>query len=109
MISLQGTPLDTVANTPDTDILPPPVKRTHPHRYNQVDDDDFFIKDHTERSQGTVELCVQSCDADRNPLLDFREDPNELLGKPLYFEIMFKEGRLKNQRKAQGLKIRYVS
>jgi hypothetical protein len=33
--------------------------------YNQVDDDDFFIKDHTERSQGTLELCVQSCDASR--------------------------------------------
>jgi hypothetical protein len=41
-----------------------------------------------------------------NPLLEFREDPNELLGKPLHFEILLKEGRLKDMRKAQGLKIR---
>lgn len=75
--------------------------------YNQTDDDDFFIKDHSEKSQGTLEVKIQPCDKDRNPITEFRENPDELQGQALYFELVIRKAHLKVVKRARGVKIVY--
>ena len=75
--------------------------------YNQQDEDDFFIKDHSEKSRGTLEIMIQPCNADRSPTLEFREQPEELVCQPLYFELTLKRAHLKEAHRTSGMKIVY--
>lgn len=74
--------------------------------YNLDFDDDVFIQNYEARSCGTLEVAVQPCTAEGGPV-DFIDDPDEMLGKPLYFKLIIRTAFLKDPRWRTGVKLCY--
>eukprot|EP00041_Stephanoeca_diplocostata_P034784 m.1203739 g.1203739 ORF g.1203739 m.1203739 type:complete len:1155 (-) comp24579_c0_seq15:3325-6789(-) len=92
--------------------------------YNFGFDDDVFISDcqgfgvavqpHRNfeiiaRNRGTLEVVVQPCqeDGEADTELGMVEDPEEMLGKTLFFKLSIKSAFLKNARVSVGVKLSY--
>jgi len=66
--------------------------------YNLDFDDDQFIQDYTGRNQGTLAASIIPCKEDGEVDSELRENPDDALGKPLYFKLAIKSANFKNPK-----------
>ena len=66
--------------------------------YNLDFDDDQFIQDYTGRNQGTLAASIVPCKEDGEEDQELRENPDDALGKPLYFKLAVKSAQFKNPK-----------